>query len=374
VIDNSPRKARELLAVCLSAPEKASGRLAAQSMTAIITTDTFLSTASSEAILPTLYPCLFSLNRLQLLPPDLSPATLQAVTQLNAERNESILCQLQSVASLLNTNGIQPLVLKGAAYLLTNVYPDRLGSRYLADIDLAIPESQMPAAQAALLEAGYEPEAHDAMARFRHHHVPLRKPDGGVSFELHHSLALGKAARRLLTIPEMLDASTVLTWRDVQLRIPSPEHLVTHLILHSQIRHPYSERIWPPLRAMYDLLLLNSRFASAILWSSIDQRFHSARQRSTLYLHLLQVEQTLGMSRPLPVNLTPFEKLRWFRRRVLNRWPTVRFFDPAYLILATLSRRFRLLLSILDTPGGYKSALQMVLTPGFYRRLLDEIL
>jgi hypothetical protein len=254
------------------------------------------------------------------------------------------------------------------------VYPDRLGSRYLADIDLAIPESQMPAAQAALLEAGYEPEAHDAMARFRHHHVPLRKPDGGVSFELHHSLALGKAARQLLTIPEMLDASTVLTWRDVQLRIPSPEHLVTHLILHSQIRHPYSERIWPPLRAMYDLLLLNSRFASAILWSSIDQRFHSARQRSTLYLHLLQVEQTLGMSRPLPVNLTPFEKLRWFRRRVLNRWPTVRFFDPAYLILATLSRRFRLLQSILDTPGGYKSALQMVLTPGFYRRLLDEIL
>jgi hypothetical protein len=335
--------------------------------------ESLFSLAVTEALLPTLYPRLRDLRRLHQLPPKIA-SFLQTVTQLNAERNQFVLDELQAFATILNRHDIQPLVLKGAAYLLTGVYAnDDLGSRYLYDVDLAIPESQMAVADTALHQAGYRPSTTDEMARFRHHHVPLRKP-GGISFELHHCLSLGNASRRLLTISEMLDKSTVLEWQGgVQLRIPSPEHLITHLILHSQIQHAYQERIWPPLRAMYDLLLLTSRFADFLNWPDIEYRFRSAGQHTTFKLHLLQVEKTLGLACPLPITLTPLEKLRWFRRNLLNRWPALRFLDPAYLLLASLSRRVRLLQSVLSTPGGWKQASRMFLNPGFYRRIIGEI-
>jgi hypothetical protein len=148
---------------------------------------------------------------------------------------------------------------------------------------------------------------------------------------------------------------------------------VTHLILHSQIRHPYCERIWPPLRALYDLLLLTRHYATSLNWPSIRQRFRASGQQTTLYLHLLQVEQTLAMPRPFPIVLTATEQFRWLRRKALDRWPSLRFIDPIYLALSTLSRRFRLLRSMLIVPGGWKHATQMFLNPAFYRRLISEI-
>ncbi len=152
---------------------------------------------------------------------------------------------------------------------------------------------------------------------------------------------------------------------------PIPEHLVTHLIVHYQIWNTYSERIWPPLRALYDLLCLTRHHT--IDWSLTESLFRNAGQLTTLKLHLLQFQQDFGVPPPIPITLTPFEKLRWSRRRLLNRWPSLRFFDPTYLFLIAFRRRFRIFRAVVSAPGGLSSTLQTILTPAFYRRILDDL-
>ena len=223
----------------------------------------------------------------------------------------------------------------------------------------------------SLEREGYRADTSDGMAHFRHHYPQLQRR-GGAPVELHHSLGHG-VSRRLLSGEEVLRDSLLIEWRGAVVRIPSPEHLVTHLILHSQIHHTYSERIWPPLRAMQDLSMLNRHFASRLDWSEVRERFRGQGEEHTLLLHLLHVNRTLGMPLPFAIRLGWTLRARWMRRQVLNRFPRLRFIDPVYLMSSTLSRRIRFLKSVASVPGGWKHAVRTLLRPGFYGRLLAEI-
>ena len=325
--------------------------------------DEFMRLAAYEAVLP----ALFSSIKTQL--PTEIAEPLEAVSLLNLERNEHILNQAHEVIRRLNDAGIEPVALKGLALLFAGVFPDP-AVRYLCDVDFLIPEHQLATAIEVLAQAGYTPDVSDALAKFRHH-APQMQRLGFIPVELHRSIGLGLPGQ-ILPALELLAASRPIDFKGARLRIPSPEHLVTHLILHSQVRHPYRERIWPPLRAMYDLVSLNRRFAADLNWPSIERAFRSGGQLATLQLHLLQVEQTLGMPRPIPIRLTPLTRLRWMRRRLLTRYPALRLIDPSYVLMSTLSRRYRLLRSIFSVPGGWQQVLQMLLTRGFYQRLFSE--
>ncbi len=308
-------------------------------------------------------------------PPEIA-RFLEGVEDLNCERNMRILEEIRDVACLLNEAGIEPVALKGAAFLLTGVYP-KLGCRYLCDLDLLVPSSQLGAAAEALERDGYAQDRRDPLARFRHHYPQLQRPrgadgSGSVPVELHHSLGHG-LSRKLLPGEDMHREARVMEWRGVRIRIPSPEHLVTHLILHSQVHHSYSERIWPPLRAIYDLAVIDRHFGARLNWNEVRERFRVRGQESSLLLHLLQTRETLGMPLPFTFELDWIGKTRWARRQALHRWPASRFADPVYLASATLSRRFQFLTSIVSASGGWKYAAQTLFRPGFYRRLLAEI-
>jgi hypothetical protein len=330
--------------------------------------DALIPAAASELMLPGLY------RRLQEIgvkvPTDTSDF-LATVEDLNRERNERILDEAVEIARMLNGIGIEPVLLKGAAYLVDEVYPGP-GCRYLCDLDLLIPACQSQAAIYSLEREGYRADTRDGMARFRHHYPQLQRPSASAPVELHHSLGHG-VSRRLLSGEEVVRDSRLIEWRGVLVRVPSPEHLVTHLILHSQIHHAYSERIWPPLRAMQDLVMLNLRFASRLDWAAVRERFRAQGQEHTLLLHLLQVNQTLGMPMPFAIGPGWILRARWMRRQVLNRFPGLRFIDPVYLMFSTLSRRVRFLKSVASVPGGWKYAVRTLLRPGFYNRLLAEI-
>jgi hypothetical protein len=328
--------------------------------------------ASREFVLPALGR---RLRQVGVQPPPEVAEFLATVEDLNSSRNIRILEEMRAIASILNGVGIEPVALKGAAFLLAGVYP-KPGCRYLCDLDLLVSHSDLPAAADALERDGYRQDARDAMARFRHHYPQLQRPfaggDGSVPVELHHSLGHG-VSRRILSGEEVLRGSRLAEWDGVRIRVPSPEHLATHLILHSQVHHSYSERIWPPIRAMYDLAALDRHFGPRLDWADVQRRFQSCCQRSTMLLHFLQVRKTLGMPLPFAFNLSWIGRARWMRRQALHRWPALRLADPVYLASATLSRRIQFLTSIVSAPGGWKSAAQTLVRPDFYRRLLAEI-
>jgi hypothetical protein len=326
--------------------------------------------AREERILPALNARIRETGISALVPAEIANF-FSAVEELNLERNRAILTELATVAALLNEAGIEPVLLKGAAYLVAGVYVNP-AARYLMDVDLLIPEPQMSTGIEALIQNGFEWDRSDQLGRFRHHHPPLRRA-GSVPFELHHSLGMGRC-KSLLPASDVLERSVPYEFNGTRVRVPSPDHLMTHLIMHSQVQHPYNERIWPPLRAMYDLVLMQRRLGSDIDWRGIQHRFRKAGQSGVLAMHLLQVRDVLGAETPFPIRLTGLTYLRWLRRRLLRTLPALRFIDPIYMYSTVLVRRLLLLRNVLDVPGGWRHIVREFLAPGIYKRFITDVI
>jgi hypothetical protein len=332
--------------------------------------DSLIRIAKDERVLPGLHARVQELGISSQLPSEVADFLL-AVEELNLERNRAILSELAAAAALLNDEGIEPVLLKGVAYLVTGVYANP-AARYLMDVDLLIPVRQQSTAIEVLMKNGFEWDRSDRLGRFRHHHPPLRRT-GSVSIELHHRLGMGICAS-LLSASEVLEQSERRKIDGARVRVPAPEHLVAHLIMHSQIQHPYNERIWPPLRAMHDLVLAQRRFGGEINWSSIERRFRAVGRSDVLAMHLLKVRDALGADLPFPIPLTGMLRLRWLRRKLLRTFPAIRFVDPIYMYSTVVARRLRLVRSALDLPGGWRHIVGELFAPGIYKRLITDVL
>lgn len=332
--------------------------------------DGIVRVAMEESLLPLLHT---RINQLQLratVPPDLVDF-LSAVEDLNRARNTVILNEVKFAAQLLNDAGIAPILLKGVAYLALGVYPNP-ATRYLRDVDLLLSETQLETALDILVRNGFEPDNSDLFGQFRHHRPPMRRP-GSVCLEIHHCLCLSKCGS-LLPASQLIARSVPCDLDGLRVRVPSPEDLFTHLVMHSQIQHPYNERIWPPLRAMYDLNCVLRRFRNVIDWDSIERRFRAAGQFGLLVLHLSQVNETLGTSAPFDLRMNGLTRLRWQRRKVLRRWPPLRYADPIYMFSTVLIRRLRVLGSMFSKPNGVKHLVRQLRTAGVYRRFATDLL
>lgn len=325
-------------------------------------------TANEEAVLPTIS---FALsNDLASLPPDVADF-FSGVAELNRNRNGHIFRELKFAAQLLNGIGIQPVLLKGVAYLAANVYADP-AARYLIDIDLLVSREQFGSAVEILRLNGFEYDDTDLFVQFGHHHRGLRR-SGSVVIEVHRSLGLGPCAS-FLPANDVIQSSTQLEIDGIRLRLPCPEHLMAHLIMHSQMQHPYNERIWPPLRAMFDLVQLQRRLGACINWKKIEHRFRSAGQYGLLVLHLLDVRDALGFEPPFKARLTLLIRLRRLRRKALRSVPALRFLDPIYMVSVLFKRRMRAIKCVLSTPGGPKYLAMQMLRFSLYRRFLVDVL
>src|ERR1700728_5169691 len=123
-----------------------------------------LGVATDERLLPLLHS---RINQLELgprVPPDIIDF-LSAVEALNQERNIRILNEVKFAGRLLNQVGIEPVLLKGVAYLAMGIYPDP-ATRYLIDIDILIPETQLQAAVETLVHNGFEADSNDHFGHF----------------------------------------------------------------------------------------------------------------------------------------------------------------------------------------------------------------
>lgn len=313
--------------------------------------------AAREEVLPALRARLSS-------PPDVSDF-FEGVHELNAERNLQLLCEVESLSVLFNQAGIEPVLLKGSAYLAAGVYSDPAG-RWLQDIDLLVDRRQSSRAFEIIRSSGYEPGAPHPASLVHHHHYALTQVHR-VPVEIHHSLGQG-ACGAILTGGEMVSSSKGLRLGSAAVRIPSPEHMAIHLILHSQLSHGVYCRIWPSLRTMLDLVLLRHRFS--IDWDEIRRRFRGRGNTALLNLYLLQIEKTLGVPPPFPI---PGGGFRWLYRRAMWREPRLRYVDPVYTVSRLLLPRIRLAWRLLGHPVGRRYVLSKPFRMSFYKGLLTEL-
>jgi hypothetical protein len=332
--------------------------------------ETLVATAASEGVLPAVFPQMQRLGFASELPSEVLDF-FSSFQQLSLERNRAILAEAEEIGGLLSGCGIEAVFLKGIAYLLTGVYADPC-ERYLSDIDILVPETQLRAAVKALRDAVYVESDSRAIASAGHHHALLYRPNQLTpGIEVHRSIGLA-ACEALLPACDVLFHSKSWNIAGSGVRVPSLEHLIIHHVAHSQIHQEYCERISPSLRSMYDFLLLTRQFKS-IDWAEIEQRFSRQRQYGTLALYLLRVHAILGAELPFPVRQNWLTDVRRYRRQALRTMPKLRRADPIYIFRSCALPRLRLLPYLLPVSGGKRYIFKRLIHPTFYRHLVADV-
>jgi hypothetical protein len=208
--------------------------------------------------------------------------------------------ELVRVLERLETRGIEPILLKGAA-LGSLVYDDP-ALRTMNDLDLLVHEAEIPAAVEALEQLSYRPlyrAAHADPARreafySRHHHTtPLMEPKGRAVVELHRDIVT-------MATPGRYDIETIrararrATVEGRMALVPSPADLVLHTCLHLS----YADRFVGKLRDLIDLHETVCLYGDEIDWETMLSEVPSDAAARCLYTCLDLARRLYGT--PVP--------------------------------------------------------------------------
>ena len=115
--------------------------------------DTVVKVSTSHYVFPALYCNLKRVDFLKYLPQELV-SYMQHITDINRDRNKKIIAQAKDLNSLLLSNNITPIFLKGTGNLLSGLYEDT-AERMVGDIDFIFSKEDYPKAIVFLREFGY---------------------------------------------------------------------------------------------------------------------------------------------------------------------------------------------------------------------------
>lgn len=222
------------------------------------------------------------------LPEDMA-AYLEQIYTLNRERNQGLLGQLEEIVYGLNARGIEPVLLKGAGHLVTDVYPDP-ACRMMGDLDILVGPGEIGGALDVLDELGYGVKPQDGTRFDDHHHVaPRVREDRLAPVELHRGLILREVAHLLPTEVAIRNTEAVASngW---SARILNPTYRMIHNMLHSGIVNRYYEESELDLNALYEMHCMVWRYGGHIDWDEIAATFNGHQIKGVLdgYLHALR--------------------------------------------------------------------------------------
>lgn len=212
-------------------------------------------------------------------------------------RQRAALWELDRIAWALDGMPSVPLVaLKGCAYLLAGT-PNARG-RGFGDVDLLVPEAQLPAVEARLRErgwAGKELTPYDDLyyRRWTHELPPISHAERGVEVDLHHAILMRTA--RLKPASELLftDAPAVPGSRFAVL---APADMVLHAIVHLF----YGSEMDNALRDLVDVADLLEHFGATEpgFWGGFWTRAEALNVTRPAWYALRYVWQLLGTQVP----------------------------------------------------------------------------
>lgn len=238
---------------------------------------------------------------------------LEAVEQSNAAHNAKLKSALTDIGTLLRSDGISCVVLKGGAFIGED---DQAAPwRATSDLDLLVPPSQLHQAARLMQQTGYEMAWDESLYRQEdHQHFPaLVSRQTGVAVEL-HTRALWDPGRDPLEPDEVFASASGLTTM-AGIQIPSPEHRVIHLIAHCQI----SDKFFPAhkvfLKDVTDLAVLC--WHHDIDWQQVETAYRRIGRLPELTGFLSTCQTMLGDALP-PIALDVQSGRIWATRAVAN--------------------------------------------------------
>lgn len=221
------------------------------------------------------------------LPRELRLGLLGARMALEA-RNRVLLAETVAVCQGAEARGLTLLPIKGAALLLLPGAPP-LDARDMTDVDLLLPRTELPRAQAWLERRGYRPEREAEQARRHRHHLRFERRLGTVAvvLELHWTPYFKRFGRAELDRAALLRARRPEP--DAPLRLLDGEDT-----LLCQLLHLGAHRFGGPLKWAVDLAHLLGRGGPALLWPRLWARARALGARRVVARGLLLLEELFG--------------------------------------------------------------------------------
>ena len=233
------------------------------------------------------WPRLVTLSGVHLLTPALAPALgdpalrphvpedllfyLDAMLTAATERNLALRHQLEEVAACLNAVEVIPVVLKGGARLIDDLWPDP-SLRFMHDLDLLVPEQALPACRSRLAQAGWRPV--DDGVDHGDHHLVLVHPRAPARIELHPA-ALPAPHADLLPAARMLARAVPTAIGTALVALPAAEDQLVHLVAHGMLHHQFLRNGRFLLRDVVERHLLAARAGPAVV-AAARERFAAA--------------------------------------------------------------------------------------------------
>lgn len=140
----------------------------------------FVALCDSHLILPAIFIKFRNHHLLEFIPNELSEH-LETIYELNKKRNLELIRQAEQINSVLLSENISPVFLKGTGNLLDQLYSDP-GERLVGDIDIIVEEKDYQKAIETIIAPGYSYEMEDFIFIASHKHFPRLFKNGTIGY------------------------------------------------------------------------------------------------------------------------------------------------------------------------------------------------
>jgi hypothetical protein len=260
--------------------------------------------ATSNMVAPTLYSELVKKNCLHLAPTEVQHA-LRELHHLNKARNSRQQSVLKDTVRILNTRGIEPLLLKGSISLLSETMSE-VTDRMMSDIDIALYNAPPERGEEALIQSGYRHAIGQEPAEYHgHHHLaPLFHPSGEGYVEIHRELLVKKIPKSILSLEQVIKDAIFFDWNGLKLWVPSIEHRIMHNVLHHQLQDAASYIDRCSLRQLLEFVQLRDLSAATKMdWREQFKHLDDCGLGEPIRVYLLLIQNLFNQKLPAGVKI-----------------------------------------------------------------------
>jgi hypothetical protein len=253
------------------------------------------------------------------IPEDVA-AYVQVLHDRNAIRNERLTVQLEEAVLALNSAGITPLLIKGAAMLAASSPSDR-ARRLMSDLDIIVRPDEIDAALRALAVIGYNVDS-ESDGQHTKWYADLKRPLDVGMIDLHQQFPGHAFFKR--TPSDFLSHLRPVRLGAADALVPSPELQVIMLVMHDQFQdYDY----WTGSIDLRHLLDLRTLIAapSVVRWDDLMTMASDTLARNAVETQLLMLTTLFGIQWPphQPKRLVP--RLQVWRQLLQVRMPAIRY-------------------------------------------------
>jgi hypothetical protein len=273
-----------------------------------------LALANAALVTPQIYSAALRSGTLSRMPVEVR-TFLHDVWVRTRERNRRLFTQLRDATSALNSVGLEPTLLKGAAYWAALGRPPQ-HDRILTDLDLLVGAEDAAAAVGALEAAGFGTVNRGAELS-RHTVAELGRPQDVGIIDLHtRPPGPEDLARAAMAVPGQ---TMSVSWDGVRAKAPSPALQVFLLVLHDQFQDGGYWRGEFVLRHLLEIAAL-SRQPGGVDWSVVAKLAQTRLVRNVTDAQLLAAAAICGALVPKTAR-RPWVRLQHARLRAQFAWP-----------------------------------------------------